>query len=325
MTNYDFLGKAKYFVPLSVVLIVISIVLVLTVGLRAGIDFTGGSQFTVYYPPNTVVANEDVRAYFARYEAEGIAPTDVTVTSTTLRDEERGLTLPGKIITIAVDYDQQRALVERIESELRAPPGDAEIPAPYQPPGGTAMIDTYKVGGQVAAELVNRAWQAILIAIGGILIYLSWRFRLRYAVGAIAALLHDVIIALGIFALFGVEISLPVIAAFLTIVGYSLNDTIVIYDRIRENLGASRKAPIFDVINRSVNQSLSRSINTSVSTLIPVTILYAFGGRALQAFALALLIGVLVGTYSSFFIANPVLHRWTLASEAAKGRKRTRR
>jgi len=151
-------------------------------------------------------------------------------------------------------------------------------------------------------------------------VYISWRFRLRYAVGAIAALIHDVLIAVGVFSVFQVEINLPVIAAFLTIVGYSLNDTIVIFDRVRENLKLMKKAPIYDVINRSVNQSLSRTINTSLTTFIPVVILFALGGPVLRGFALALLIGVIVGTYSSMYVANPILYWWTKAAEKAKGR-----
>ena len=158
-------------------------------------------------------------------------------------------------------------------------------------------------------------------AIVAILIYISWRFRLRYAIGAVAAILHDVIIALGVFAIFQVEVNLATIAAFLTIVGYSLNDTIVIYDRIRENLKVERRRSIFEIINHSVNQSLSRTLNTSITTFIPVIILFLFGGSVLRGFSLALLIGVIVGTYSSMYIANPILYAWSLkADKKKKGR-----
>jgi preprotein translocase subunit SecF len=139
----------------------------------------------------------------------------------------------------------------------------------------------------------------------------------------VAAILHDVIIALGLFAIFQVEINLATIAAFLTIVGYSLNDTIVIYDRIRENLKVERRRSIFEIINHSVNQSLSRTLNTSITTFIPVIILFVFGGSVLRGFSLALLIGVIVGTYSSMYIANPILYAWTKRAGGPAGAKKT--
>jgi len=321
MTNYNFLGKVKYVAPLSVGLVILSVILVAFLGLRAGVDFTGGSQFTVLYPEGAQVESDAVRAYLARYEDEGVLPAEVHVQDATF--DREGLSLPGKIITLRVDPETHEDLVRRIRRELADPPEGAGLPAAFRVDGEEGVSYT-GVGAQVSRELIDRAWQAILLALGAILVYISWRFRLRYAVGAITALVHDVVIALGLFALFQVEISLPVIAGFLTIVGYSLNDTIVIYDRVRENLKGMKKAPIFDVINRSANQSLSRSINTSLSTLIPVVILYAFGGPALQPFALALLIGVIVGTYSSFFVANPVLWKWATASAQLRSQSQAR-
>ncbi|MBS3786560.1 protein translocase subunit SecF [Candidatus Bipolaricaulota bacterium] len=175
------------------------------------------------------------------------------------------------------------------------------------------------VGQQISREFQIKAMQAIGLALLVILLYISWRFRLRYAVGAVAAVIHDVTIALAIFALFGIEINLPTIGAFLTIVGYSLNDTIVYFDRIRENSGkrAARSESTFSLINKSINQSLSRTLSTSTTTFIPVIALVLFGGPVLKAFSLALLIGVLVGTYSSIYVASPLVYAWDkyLASE----------
>lgn len=316
MTNYDFLGKVRYLGPLSGGLVIVSVLLMAFLGLRAGVDFTGGSQFTVIYPQGVEVAGEDIRAYLTRFEDRGVLPAEVHVQGANF--ERDGVSLPGKIITLRIDPETHEDLVRQIRRELADPPEEVRLPAAFRETGEDGVSYT-GVGPQVSRELVDRAWQAILLALGAILVYISWRFRLRYAAGAIAALLHDVLLALGVFALFQVEISLPVIAGFLTVVGYSLNDTIVIFDRVRENLKSMKKAPIVDVINRSANQSLSRSINTSLSTLIPVVILYAFGGSALQPFALALLIGVLVGTYSSFFVANPILCWW--ATSAARTKK----
>lgn len=168
------------------------------------------------------------------------------------------------------------------------------------------------VGQQISQEFQNDALQAIGLALLVILIYISWRFRLRYAVGAVVAVIHDVTIALAIFALFSIEINLPTIGAFLTIVGYSLNDTIVYFDRMRENSEkrAARSMTTFALINKSINQSLSRTLSTSTTTFIPVIALVLFGGPVLKAFSLALLIGVIVGTYSSIYVASPVVYLW---------------
>ena len=148
---------------------------------------------------------------------------------------------------------------------------------------------------------------AIIYAITLILIYISLRFEFVFAIGAIAAIAHDVTITLGIFSILGYEISLPVVAAFLTIVGYSLNDTIVIFDRIRENLKTIKKDSIIDTVNKSINESLSRTIVTSLTTFFVVLILYFFGGEVIRYFSFALIIGVLVGTYSSIFVASLIV------------------
>jgi len=297
MTNFDFLGKAKFFVPLSLFLVLASIVAVATIGLNAGVDFTGGTQFTVFF--SKPVSTEEVRSLLATIPAE-----EVDLARSLIQDIQGA---NGVVITVPLDVENNQDLVNAIEEAFR------KLPA-------TTEVSRVSIGAQVSRELVDKAWQAILIALAAILVYISWRFRLRYAVGAIVALIHDVTIALGVFSLFRIEINLPVIAAFLTIVGYSLNDTIVIFDRVRENLKLMKKSPIYDVINRSVNQSLSRTINTSLTTFIPVVILFALGGPVLRGFALALLIGVVVGTYSSMYVANPILYWWTKAADKAKRR-----
>jgi len=169
---------------------------------------------------------------------------------------------------------------------------------------------TETVGPKIGAELKNRTWAAIVISLFGILVYISWRFEFKFAIGAILALVHDVIITLGIFSLFGKEISLVIVAAFLTIVGYSLNDTIVVYDRIRENFGLRRRESYEKMVNISINESLSRTVITSLTTLIVVLFLFFYGGEVIHDFAFALLVGISVGTYSSIFVASPVLIEW---------------
>jgi preprotein translocase subunit SecF len=300
MRQFDFLGKTKYFVPLSLVLVAISVIVLIpgVRGLKWGIDFTGGMEFTVLF--SEAVDTADVRTALGTIDAG-----DVDLTTSVIQDAEG----TSKVITTQLlNVEEDQRIIDRIETMLRA-----DFPV--------EDISRRLIGQQVSRELAEKGWQAVLLAIVAILVYISWRFRLRYAVGAVAAILHDVIIALGLFAIFQVEVNLATIAAFLTIVGYSLNDTIVIYDRIRENLKVERRKPVFDIINHSVNQSISRTLNTSITTFIPVVILFAFGGSVLRGFSLALLIGVIVGTYSSMYIANPILYAWSLrADKLKKGR-----
>jgi preprotein translocase SecF subunit len=170
-----------------------------------------------------------------------------------------------------------------------------------------------RVGALVGGELARSSLKALGIGILGILIYVTLRFELSFAVGAIVALLHDVLMTVGVFALLGRELTLTMVGAVLTIAGYSINDTIVVYDRIREGLASGRKGSIEQIMNDSINQTLSRTILTSTVTAIPILCLFLFGGSVLRDFALAILIGVVVGTYSSIFIASPIVLWWTRA------------
>lgn len=169
------------------------------------------------------------------------------------------------------------------------------------------ILSIEKVGPKIGAELSGDAVMAIFSALALILLYISVRFEWKYAVGAIAALTHDVLVTLGIFSILDYEVSLAVIAAFLTIVGYSLNDTIVIFDRVRENIKTMKKVTLDEIINKSINQSLSRTIVTSLTTFFVVLVLFLAGGEVIHTFAFAMIVGVLVGTYSSIFIASPIV------------------
>ncbi|RLE37482.1 protein translocase subunit SecF, partial [Candidatus Acetothermia bacterium] len=264
--------------------------------LNPGIDFSGGTEFTVKF--GEPVTTAEVRSALAEISA----PIDLS--KSVIQNVAGKNTM---VITTQLDVEANQSTIKAIEDTLRSK-------------FKVEDVSRYSVGKQVSRELAQKGWQAVLLALVVILIYVSWRFRLRYAVGAVAALIHDVSIALGVFALFHIEVNLATIGAFLTIVGYSLNDTIVIFDRIRENLKIDRKASIFDIINKSVNQSLSRTLNTSFTTFIPVFIMFLFGGSVLRGFALALLIGVVVGTYSSMYIANPIVYAWTLKAGAKRSK-----
>ena len=298
MRQFDFLGKTKIFLPISLVLILVSVIVLIpgVRGLRMGIDFTGGMEFTILF--TEAVDTAEIRSALG-----SISVSDADLTTSVIQDAEGN----KKIITMQLDdSDTADDIVTMLQRDF-----------PVQDQG----ISRRLIGQQVSRELAEKGWQAILLALVAILVYISWRFRLRYAIGAVAAILHDVIIALGLFAIFQVEVNLATIAAFLTIVGYSLNDTIVIYDRIRENLKLERRKSVFEVINHSVNQSLSRTLNTSLTTFIPVIILFLFGGSVLRGFSMALLIGVIVGTYSSMYIANPILYAWTMKAGGRKTAK----
>jgi len=171
------------------------------------------------------------------------------------------------------------------------------------------------VGPQVGQELTEQGGLAMIYALFMILIYIGWRFEWRFAVGAVAALVHDVVITIGLFSLFQFEFSLPVLAAVLAVIGYSLNDTIVVFDGIRENFRRMRKGSTMEVMNRSLNQTLPRTVLTSLTTLLVLLALLVFGGEVIRGFSIALIIGVLVGTYSSLFVASPVVLRLGVSKE----------
>ena len=297
MRQYDFLGKAKYLVPVSIILVVASIVLLIPQvrGLNPGIEFTGGTEFTVKFAGPVEIA--DLRSVLA-----GLSLESTDLGKSAIQDVSGKNT---KVITTQLDVEANQSTIDQIEKTIIAQ-------------FAVEDINRRSIGKQVSRELAQKGWQAVLLALVVILVYVSWRFRLRYAIGAVVAVTHDVIIAMGIFALFRIQVNLATIAAFLTIVGYSLNDTIVIFDRIRENIKINKKRSIFDTINLSVNQSLTRTLNTSFTTFIPVLILFLFGGTVLRGFSVALFIGVVVGTYSSMYIANPILYAWTLRAGGAK-------
>ena len=181
-------------------------------------------------------------------------------------------------------------------------------------------VNVSEVGPSVGRDLKLAALWSVLGAIVILLVYISWRFEFRFAIGAIAALVHDVLITLGIFAVLSKEINLPTVAAFLTIIGYSLNDTIVVFDRIRENSQTLRGTDYITVLNRSINQSLSRTVITSLTTLFVVLVIFVItgSGEEINTFALALIAGVLVGTYSSVFIASPILYLWNRGQQPAE-------
>ncbi|MDI6615504.1 MAG: protein translocase subunit SecF [Syntrophaceae bacterium] len=297
--NIDLVGKMRIACWASLAVIVISVLsLVFHGGPKLGIDFAGGTQIQVKFSQEAT--------------ADGI------------RDSLRSMGLGNNVIQRFGYRDNNEFLIktERSSSELEGL--SDKITEALGATYGKENVDIRRVevvGPKVGKDLRQKGLLAMLYAVIGILIYVTWRFELRYAVGAIVALIHDVIITVGIFSLLGKEFTLPIIAALLTIIGYSLNDTIVVYDRIRENIKGARKQPLKELVNSSINQVLSRTVLTSVTTLLVVLALFFLGGAVIHDFAFALLVGIVVGTYSSIFVASPTVLAWETISPSKEKRK----
>lgn len=214
---------------------------------------------------------------------------------------EQSLSLTDYQNIFHLDIERRMGQVSReIVSAIREELTDIEV----------EILSIQMVGPQVGRDLRSQAMKAVFWVLAGILAYVTWRFKFKFAICSIVALVHDVLITLSVFMFFQKEITLPIVAAILTIIGYSLNDTIVVFDRIRENMKFNRKASLIDILNNSLNQTLRRTLLTSLTTLLVVLILFLFGGDVIHNFAFALLVGIIVGTYSSIFVAAPVYYDW---------------
>lgn len=277
-SRIDFMGKRRVALVFSVAMILIALGLVFVRGLNFGIDFTGGTLVEVGFPKATELAK--VREALGQ---DGFGDAVVQHFGTT-RDMLVRLA-PREGVESAELSDKAFSAIQRVDA-------------------GAELRRVEFVGPQVGDELTEDGGLAMLYAIIGILIYVGLRFEYRFAVGSVVALVHDVLITIGFFALLQVEFDLPVLAAVLAVIGYSLNDTIVVFDRIRENFRKVRKGGVEEIINGSINQTLSRTLITSGTTLLVLFALFLFGGEIIHGFALALIIGIVVGTYSSIYVAS---------------------
>jgi len=294
-TNIDFLGKTHITTIFSVLLILLgTISIILNGGPKLSIDFKGGTLIAVNYTDTVNI--EKIREELSSISIDG----------QNFNFSNAEIKYFGDKSNIAVRIASMENEPEQFTKKFTSKMADI-FPNSVPQDMKNFVLSIEKVGPKVGAELSSDALMAILSALFFILIYVSVRFEFKYALGAIAALTHDVLITLGVFSLLGYEVSLAVIAAFLTIVGYSLNDTIVIFDRVRENVKISKNANIISTINKSINESLSRTIITSITTFFVVLILFIFGGEVIHTFSFAMIIGVLIGTYSSIFVASPVV------------------
>ncbi len=281
MKKIQFNKYYKLFTLISSGLAIVSILLLIFKGLNFGIDFKGGTLI-------------ELRAI------------DKQINISTLRSSFSKMNLGDVAIkNFGEDYDflikfekkgPEKDLIQNIKKNLNASIGS-----------GYEIRRVENVGPKVSAELLKGGLIAIAVSLGAMLFYIWIRFEWQFSIGAILALFHDVLITMGIFSLLGLEVNLSIVAAILTIVGYSMNDTVVIFDRVRENLKKHIDLKIFDLTNLSINETLSRTIITSVTTLLALLSIFLFGGEILKGFSFAMILGVILGTYSSIFIANPIL------------------
>ena len=285
--NIDFMSWRKIALSASIILATVSILSLSLKQLNYGLDFTGGSLVELHYPKEIEVANIRQSLTNAGYEGAQVALFGSTQDVLIKLPGSVSDTLGAEIIQVLRQESSEDIVLRRVEY----------------------------VGPQIGSELRDDGGLAMLLALGLMMLYIAFRFQSRFAVAAVLALIHDVIIVLGIFSLFNLDFDLTVLAALLAVIGYSLNDTIVVSDRIRENLKSQRGSDTEEVINLSLNQMLSRTLITSLTTLLVLTSLYLFGGELIKNFALALIFGVVVGTYSSIYIASNALVMMGLTSD----------
>ena len=273
----DFVGKRKYAMLFSAILLIVSITSIGFQGLKFGIDFTGGTLIELGYEKTADL--EDIRSKLASANFNGA-----------------NVQYFGSDTEVLIQLEPQAASSAKLSSSIIRMLGED--------------IDIRRVefvGPKVGEELTNDGGLAMLYALIGILIYVAFRFEYRFALGSIAALVHDVIITLGVFSLLQIEFDLTVLAALLAVIGYSLNDTIVVFDRIRENFLATRHVEPGPIVNEALNQTLSRTLMTSFTTLLVLIALFYLGGEVIHSFSGALLIGVVIGTYSSIYVASSTI------------------
>ena len=279
--TFNFMSKSKLAMFLSVALVLASLALLATKGLNYGVDFAGGTIVQVKYKNNAPI--DEMRE---KLKTNAIF-NNASITEFGSPDEVviRMKTTTGNVTTDIGD----------VTREVLKDTGDFEI----------RRVDI--VGPKVGSELKEKGIMSLLLAILGILIYVAFRFEWRFAVASIVALIHDISIAMGAISLVGLDVNLDVLAALLTLLGYSLNDTIIVFDRIREGVTNGRNTNLADIINESITRTLARTTLTSLTTFFVIVTLFFFGGEIIHAFAFTLLVGIVVGTYSSIFVASPIL------------------
>jgi len=299
-TKIDFIGKRYIAYVISAVFVLLGLVALIQIArgsANMGIDFAGGTSIQVKFE----------RPVDLGVVRQALSQADI-------KDSEPQQFADGRSVMIRLKRSTAAAagMAQRVQDALRA--GLADNPF--------ILEASTEVGPAIGKELQNKALLAVAISLAGIVAYIAWRFEFRFGVAATVATFHDVLAVLGIVFLLNKELTLLIVTALLTVAGYSLTDTVVIYDRIRENLRARRKEALGDIMNSSINQVLSRTAMTSLTTVLAVAALFFLGGEVLHDFAFALMMGIIVGTYSSWFVASPLIYEWRIRTEAARRPRR---
>jgi preprotein translocase subunit SecF len=298
-TQFDFIGKRYVAYAVSAFLVLLGILALVQISrgsANMGIDFAGGTSIQVKFE-----------------RPVDLGTVRQALSQSGIKDSEPQQFADGRSVMIRLKRSTAEAgMAQQVQDALRA--GIKDNPF--------VLESSSEVGPAIGKDLQNKALLAIAISLAGIVVYIAWRFEFRFGVAATVATFHDVLAVLGIVFLLNKEITLLIVTALLTIAGYSLTDTVVVYDRIRENLRARRKETLGDTMNASINQVLSRTAMTSITTLLAAAALFFLGGEVLHDFAFALILGIVVGTYSSWFVASPLIYEWRIRSEAARRSRR---
>ena len=288
-TSWNFFSRSKLWISISIVLVVLSLISFFVQSLNFGIDFRGGTSIRTE-------SSEHINVAAYRNALSGLDLGDITISEVfdpSFKDDQN-----VAMIRIQAQPGQEAATSILVENSLQKLKGVSE---------DIKFVSVESVGPKVSGELIRTAIIAVILAISAVLFYIWIRFEWQFAVGAISALIHDVILTIGIFSLLQIKFDLAIIAAILTIVGYSLNDTVVVFDRVRENLRKFKKRSLIEVMNLSINETMCRTVMTSVTTLLALVSLFVLGGDVIRGFVFAMIWGVVVGTYSSIFIASAIL------------------
>jgi preprotein translocase subunit SecF len=290
-TNFNFFRYLRFWLAVSVIGVLASLLSLAVLGLNFGVDFRGGTMIMAANP-----TPDDIGAYRALLNGLGVGDVAVTEVSDTGAADGRQVVMM-RLGIAGDDPDSQQGVIEEVQAAL-----NAAFP-------GITYLQVDSVGAKVSAELVQDGAIALILAVVGIMVYVWLRFEWQFGVGAAVAVAHDAIVTVGVFSLLQLEFNLTIVAGVLTVIGYSINDTVVVFDRVRENLRKYKKTPLAEVMNMALNETLSRTVMTSFSTILALFAIMLFGGPVVNGFAFAVIFGVLVGTYSSIWVASAIVMR----------------
>lgn len=285
----DFMSKSSFFIVVSLVVVTVSLVSIFVKGFNFGVEFTGGSEILLRFEGKRITESE-LRGILSGISEEFKTARIVRVSS---MGDPADVLKYSVVVPKTYASEEKKSLQEKVESLT-----------------GGKLVSFNEITGTAAEEIRKGTWTAIVVSFIAMLFYIAIRFKFIYGVAAIIALVHDVVITLGFFSLFGYEINVAAVAALLTLIGYSINDTIVLCDRIRENAKRYRGKSMVSIVNASINEVLARTINSSLTTFMVVFVLLLFAGTVVKPFAFGMTVGVVVGTYSSLYVVSPIVARW---------------